>query len=67
MSYADRRTRNQHDVPRITQREADTIRRCIEKIMKIANRNNLSRTDRSNLHRIVSLLFEALDDAGRGN
>lgn len=65
MSYRARKTRNQHDVPRITQREADTMTRCAEKLFKISERQNLSRTDVRNLHRIVSLIYEAIDTAGR--
>ena len=63
--WSKRRTGNRYTGSTITGREADTINRCISKILKIANRDNLFRGDRVSLVNAAKMLEQALKDAGR--
>ena len=64
--YRGRRTSNQHTgAGRITAREADTIRGCIRKILKIAYRDNLYVKDVRNLSVAVEALEKALRESDR--
>ena len=63
--WSTRRTGNRYTGSTITGREADTISRCISKISKIANRDNMYRGDRATLIEAVKLLEQALKESGR--
>jgi hypothetical protein len=63
--WVTRRTGNRYTGSTITQREADTINRCIAKISKIAERENLHAGDRFLLESGVRALEYALKEAGR--
>ena len=60
-----RRTGNRYTGSTITQREADTINRCISKILKIAQRDNLYAGDQFLLESAANVLSNALEQAGR--
>lgn len=61
-----KKVRNQYSGgSRITQREADTLNGCIRKLKKIALRDNLHRTDVSNVYDAIIAMRDALTQSGR--
>lgn len=64
--YRGRRTSNQHTgAGRITAREADTIRGCYRKLLKIAGRNNLYVKDVRNLIAVLEAMDTVLRESDR--